>query len=181
MDRDSKSAFRKIGTIVKAHGLKGEVLVDPDVDLPQLLGEQKLFYIKNKRDDLEPGRIERSYLANKKGRPSFFVKFESVDDRSLAERLIRHSIQVTADLYEQMMLPEEEVPGDELIGYVVVDDEAGESGEVVDVLENPAHLILHIASEKGPYMIPFVDEYVLSIDHDQAVIHCRNLQFLMEV
>ena len=181
MDRDFASAFQKIGTIVKAHGLKGEVLVSVEVDLPELLEQQNLFYTNNLRGDLEPRRVERSYLANKKSRPSFFVKFESVDDRAQAERLVRRSIHVTADLYEQMMLPDDTISGDELIGYTILDESNQKCGEVVDVLENPAHIILHVASKNGPYMVPFVDEYVLSVNDDQIVIYCRNLQPLMDV
>jgi 16S rRNA processing protein RimM len=181
MDRDFASAFQKVGTIVKAHGLKGEVLINVEVDLPELLEEQNLFYINNQRGDLEPRRVEKSYLANKKGRPSFFVKFESVDDRAQAERLVRRGIHVADNRYDQMMLPDSDMPGDELIGYVILDENDRNCGEVVDVLESPAHLILHIASDGGPYMIPYVDEYIMSVDDDQVMIHCRNLQPLMEI
>ena len=181
MDRDIQSAFQKVGTIVKAHGLKGEVLIDTEVDLPEILEKQQLFYVNNQRGDLEPKRVEKSWLANKQGRPSFFVKFESVDDRAQAERLVRRGIHVTADLYELMMFSDDDMPGDELIGYVIIDENGRDCGEVVDVLENPAHPILHIASDDGPYMIPYVDEYILSVDDDQSVIYCHNLQPLMEV
>lgn len=181
MDHDRTQAFRKIGTIVKVHGLKGEVLVDPEVDLPQLLEEQRLFYIKNRRDDLEPGRVERSYLANKKGRPTFFVKFESVDDRIHAENLVRCDLYVVAELYKYMMINNDDRSADDFVGYVVIDEGAAPCGEVIDVIKNPAHPILRISSDNGTYMIPFVDEYILSVDDDQAVIHGRNLKPLMEV
>jgi len=181
MDRDFQSAFHRIGTIVKAHGLKGEVLIDLEVDLPELLSEHKLFYINNYRGDLEPKRVEKSYLADKKGRPSFFVKFESVDDRVQAERLVRSDIHVSSDLYEKLMIPADDLPGDELIGCIVIDENEKSCGEVVDVIENPAHPILHVASEGGSFMIPFVDEYVLSVDDEEGIIHCCNLEPLMEV
>ncbi|HKI47187.1 MAG TPA: ribosome maturation factor RimM [Balneolales bacterium] len=181
MDRDFASTFQKAGTIVKAHGLKGEVLVNVEVDLPELLEKQTLFYINNLRGDLAPRRVEKSYLANKKGRPSFFVKFESVDDRAQAERLVRRGIHVADNLYDQMMSPDNDMPGDELIGYVILDENDRNCGEVVDVLESPAHPILHVTSDGGPYMIPYVDEYIISVDGDRVVIHCRNLQPLMEV
>ena len=181
MDREFQSAFQRIGTIVKAHGLKGEVLVDLEVDLPELLGEQKLFYVNNYRGDLEPRRVEKSYLADKRGRPSFFVKFESVDDRVKAERLVRSGIHVATDQYERLMLPDADYTGDELIGCIIIDESETRCGEVVDIIENPAHPILHVASEDGVYMIPFVDEYILSVDDEEGVIHCRNLKPLMEV
>ncbi len=182
MDRDFASTFQKVGIIVKAHGLKGEVLINVEVDLPELLEKQGLFYINNLRGDLEPRRVERSYLANKKGRPSFFVKFESVDDRAQAERLVRRGIHVADNLYDQMMFPDNDTTtGDELIGYVILDENDRNCGEVVDMLESPAHPILHVASDSGPYMIPYVDEYIVSVDDVRVVIHCRNLQPLMEV
>ncbi len=181
MDHDARAILRKIGTIVKVHGLKGELIIDPEVDIPELLTDQVLFYVDTPRGDMDPKRVENSYLVNKAGRFSFFVKFESVDDRSQAGRLLRHTLYVPLEQYDLMMEPADELSPDELVGYAVLDESGQMCGEVVDVANNPAHPILEIASENASYMIPLVDEYVESVDHDAAQIRCRNLQPLMEV
>ena len=67
-------------------------------------------------------------------------------------------------------LPELEPQDDPsiLVGLPVIDAHAGTLGEVTDVLVNPEQLTLVIGDDEGPerYMIPFVDEFVLTVGED---------------
>jgi len=53
---------------------------------------------------------------------------------------------------------------DDFVGYQVVRDDGSSEGEVVGIIDNPAHLLLEILGDEGSYFIPLVDEYVIKID-----------------
>lgn len=61
----------------------------------------------------------------------------------------------------------------ELEGLQVFDEAGAEVGTLVEVIANPAHEIYRIAGPKGEMLVPAVDEYVLSIDLEQARIVIR--------
>ena len=53
-------------------------------------------------------------------------------------------------------------------------------GTILDVMENPAHLILEVKYEGGVILIPFVDEFVESTHEQEKTISCINLDQLLE-
>src|SRR5690625_5722541 len=67
------------------HGLDGTVRVVPDRDdLSHLFSEGSLLYLKSRRGEVMPARIEKVRQEGG-GRPLFFVKFDRISDRTEAE------------------------------------------------------------------------------------------------
>lgn len=179
-ERDDR--LTEIGRIVKMHGLDGTVRVVPDRDdVSHLFSEGSLLYLKSRRGELMPARIENARQEGG-GRPLFFVKFDRISDRTEAESW-RDTAVYTAD-----ELPETDDLMDEMpdpTGYRVIDPE-GPSGEVADVMDNPAHPILevHLEKEEGLVdivLVPWVDEYVVSADPSTQTLTCRNLNQLIDI
>lgn len=177
--KTGKDSFLPVGSIVKAHGLNGEVVVDPVVVSPEQLEEHKLFYIRNQRGDWIPVSVESGRLRQKGFKTSFFVKFEQVADRNAAESMRG----------QQIYLPVGEVgtAGDDgsnpqsYIGYRVTSDHGDMYGEIVDVMNNPAHPILEVSGDLGRFMIPMVSAYIVEVDDEKHHIVGRNLEELMKV
>jgi len=179
-ERDDR--LTEIGRIVKMHGLDGTVRVVPDRDdLSHLFSEGSLLYLKSRRGEVMPARIEKVRQEGG-GRPLFFVKFDRFSDRTEAE-----SWRDTA-VYTVDELPETDDLTDEIpdpTGYRVIDPE-GPTGEVADVMDNPAHPILevHLEKEEGLFkivLVPWVDEYVVSADPSTQTLKCRNLNQLIDI
>jgi 16S rRNA processing protein RimM len=132
----------EIGRIGKAHGLRGEVVVEAISNRDERFQPGSVLYVSG-----EPRPIATSRLHQNR----WLVRFEGIDDRNAAEAL--RGIVVTGDALES--LPENEVWVHELIGATVY-DRAGEGtdlGTVVAVEANPAHDIL--VTEEG-VLIPIV-------------------------
>jgi 16S rRNA processing protein RimM len=53
---------------------------------------------------------------------------------------------------------------DYLIGYVVTDEADGEVGIIEEVIENPGQVLLSVAKDGKDVMIPFVEEFVVSVN-----------------
>jgi len=77
----------------------------------------------------------------------------------------------------ESLLDTDNLPLD-LTSFAIVSD--GQSiGEVEEMLENPAHPILQVVTDKQEQLlIPLVDEYVADIDEEAKQIQCTNLEQL---
>ena len=170
--------YQQVGHIARSHGVKGEVLILSDLKAPQLFDEIDLVHIQNARGDLVPARIESVRVQQKNNRLSFFVKFEHVDDRNEAESIKSFSVYVPREKLASIEESDETI---DLTSFQVMDDQDNKIGTVSGVIENPAHLILQVEAdeEEGKdLLIPFVDEYVVSVDQDSETIVCHNLEQL---
>lgn len=173
------SDFVTIGSVIKAHGLKGEIIVEPDVANPTELESIKLFYIANKRGDVEPYRVENSYVVEKNNRYSFFVKFVHLTERSHAEQLRNKEVMIPA--YEYENLEQFEFSYHECIEWEVVNEQGVHVGKVIDVMDNPAHELLEIQTKDSVILVPAVEAYVSEIDFENEQLTVNNLDDLKEI
>lgn len=179
MAQSAKNRFVEIGRIGKPRGLEGVVRFMPNEHfIDRLFDRNKLYYIKNVRSDLIPARIEHVYVESKRKKQSFFVKLDMIASRSDAESAMNRALFIEKKVLDDLGEPVQE--DDSLFGYSVYYD-GGEIGEVLDVMQNPAHTILEIKYDIGTLLIPLVDEYVENIDHDNAIVYCKNLDQLTEL
>jgi len=179
MAQSAKNRFVEIGRIGKPRGLEGVVRFVPNEHfIDSLFDRHKLYYIKNNRSDLIPARIENVYVESKRKQQSFFVKLDMITSRSDAESAMNRALFIEKKILDDLSEPVQK--DDALFGYSVHFD-GGEFGEVLDVMHNPAHAILEIKHGIGTLLIPLVDEYVENIDHENAIIYCKNLDQLTEL
>lgn len=154
-----------IGFISRAHGTSGDVVLDPLFESEDIYTSDHVFYLR-KNGQETPARIEKSRLVRKGDKLSFFVKFEHITDRTAAEQLKGSSVLLSSEF-----IPEEIEESDEdLIGYQVEDENGDVIGEVIDVLENPAHPLLQVKEPSGAFFIPLVEAYILGIDDEERIV-----------
>ncbi|HAC14579.1 MAG TPA: 16S rRNA processing protein RimM [Bacteroidetes bacterium] len=151
--------WTSIGFISRAHGLKGEVVLEPEFDDDELYSIDRIFYLGKIGRDPVPVRIGEIKLVQKGDQLSFFVKFEHIMDRSDAEKIKGLTLFLPSDEVEV-----DEYTEDDYVGYQVIREDGSPEGEVVGILDNPAHILLEILGDEGSYFIPLVDEYVSGID-----------------
>lgn len=168
--------YQRIGYVARSHGVKGMVLIISEINAPQLFDEIDLVHIQNARGDLIPARIESVRVQQKNNRLSFFVKFEHVSDRNQAEELKSLPVYIMQESAEALI---DEDGAIDYTSFEVLDEQSKNIGKITGVIENPAHLILEvITGDQQQLLVPFVDEYILSVDEDQKIIKCQNLDQL---
>jgi 16S rRNA processing protein RimM len=167
-----RSNWTSIGFISRIHGLKGEVVLEPEFE-EDLYSIDRVYYLGRPGLDPVPVRINSFKLVKKGDQQSFFVTIDHITDRTEAEKLKGLTVFLPSDDVEI-----EEDSEMDLTGYRIVDEETGiDHGEIVDVLENPAHTLLQIV-ENGSYFIPLVDEYVTGIDDQRRIIKVTGIEEL---
>ncbi len=175
------SRLHEIGRIGRARGLEGWVRLLPEISLTdRFLPENPVVYIKNDRSGFEPLRIEDFYTEEKRNQVSFFVKFDMITNRTDAEALRDKGL--FSDKFDPAAEtdPDSQQQDDEdLTGYEIrYDSEL--LGRVLDLFSNPAHGIIEVKTDSGVLLIPFVDEYIINVDHDKRIINCQNLDQLID-
>jgi 16S rRNA processing protein RimM len=130
----------EIGRIGKAHGLRGEVVVEAISNRDERFLPGSLLYVAGVPRAIATARLHQN---------RWLVRFEGIEDRTAAEAL--RGIVVTGDALES--LPENEVWVHELIGASISDRAGTDLGTIVAVEANPAHDIL--VTDEG-VLIPIV-------------------------
>ena len=116
-----------VGRIVNAHGIKGEVRVQPRDGDPYFLTEFKTFYIDGKPVPPTANHVHKSLV---------LMKFPGVDDMNAA---LTWKDKVLYIRREDAHLPEGEYFDDELLGVEVYDEATvALVGEIKQVETNPA-------------------------------------------
>ena len=175
MNQDANTpGFVQVGHVERSHGLEGEVKVFFDVEDPQAVEELKLVYLRNERGDFYPARIMDFRVEGKRNKISFFVQFDHVADRTDAEALKSKGIFLETEDAEPFIDAETE-SDDSLIDHEVYDEEES-IGLVIDVMNNPAHPILVVATTSGSRLIPYIDHFVKA--RRDGNIYCQNLDEL---
>ena len=145
-----------VGRIVNAHGIRGEVRVQPRDGDPYFLTEFKTFYIDGKPVTPTANHVHKSLV---------LMKFPGVDDMNAA---LTWKDKVLYIRREDAHLPEGEYFDDELLGVEVYDEATGTLlGEIKQVETYPASKVYTVKGEKE-YLVPAVkDAFIRSVDLDK--------------
>jgi 16S rRNA processing protein RimM len=174
----SENRLTEIARIGKVHGLDGTVRLQPDDDLEYVIEKNSVLFLQNRRGDLIPARVTDIRVEKKRNKRLFFVKFDRIADRTEAEQF--QDRPVFSDIIKSQT--DNDPEDSDITGFTII-DESGIVGTVSGVMDNPAHPIIeaaiHEIRETDKLLIPWVDEYVNSIDRKQKKVICHNLDQLI--
>lgn len=156
-----------VGAIVNAHGIRGEVKLNPVGFDPAFLAEFDRFSIGGKEMAVRSSRVHKSVL---------LLTLPGVEDMDAALALKGKTVEIYA---EDVELPEGEYFDVELEGCTVLDDATGqELGKLTRVLHYPAHKVYEVKGARE-YLIPAVPEvFIASVDIDGGVVRVHNMKGL---
>ena len=148
-----------VGRVGRAHGVRGEVVVDVRTDEP---AERFAVGVRLGTDPVAVGPL--TVAAVRPHQDRLLLQFDGVSDRSSAEGL--RGVLLTAEV----AVGDEPAGTDEfydhqLVGLRVRDQRGSAVGEVADVVHNPGHDLLVVRRrDGGEALVPFVAELVTEVD-----------------
>ena len=158
-----RSEFLEAGEIVTTHGVRGEVKILPWTDSVDFLRAFKTLYIGGRAY-----AVKRSF--SHKG--CMIAALEGVDDVNAAMALKGRTVCFArADAH----LPKGRFFLADVLGAKVVDENGGEIGELVDIIENPTQNVYVVKGERE-HLIPAVPEFVLDTDVENGVVTVRLIE-----
>ncbi len=179
MPRHSPSAPRQknggiilllCGKIVNTHGLRGEVKALAYVDSPDFFNSVKTLYAEEGRTlKLKSWRVSKGAV---------LLKFAGVDTVEEAEKL--KSMEIFAKKADLPPLPEGRFYIADILGMQVVTDGGRDLGKVVDVFKTGSNDVYTVRGEDGEFLIPVIDEVILSVDLAEKRILIKPLKGLLD-
>ncbi len=163
-----------IGRVIKSHGIRGEVVVEPTTDEPGIR-----FAVGEVLDGRQGGREHELTVATVRPHQNrLLIKFEEVPDRTAADSL--RGVRFFAAPLES--------DGDddgfydhELEGLRVIHD-GDDIGEVTGVIHGPAGEILEVELSGGKEtLIPFVHDIVPEVDLEAGTCTITPPEGLLEL
>lgn len=154
-----KLDYIKVGRIVNAHGIRGEVRVQPMGQDPAFLTEFDTFYLDGKAVRPTANHVHKSLV---------LMKLPGVDNMDAALAMKGKVLSIRR---EDAPLPQGEAFDDELIGLTVQDAATGAVlGELQEVMDYPAHKVYTVRGQRE-YLIPAVQgAFIQSLDLEAGIM-----------
>jgi 16S rRNA processing protein RimM len=161
--------YTLIGTVTRSHGLKGEFKVSTVSsfwELPETLEQYSRVALvatdgrMTELLDIETCRVQGKQV---------ILKLDSIDSKNEADLIASMGVLVSfEDLSEASGEPK--LQPHRLVGSPVFTTTGNLVGKLVDVRHTGGHPLLIITDGKEEYLVPLVDEIVVSIDEQRMVI-----------
>lgn len=149
--------YELVARVGKTHGLEGEVTAHPAGDLPFSVYEGLHVFV------VPPTLYGQRELVvssvDEAAGSAYYLRFENVDSIEDAEQIAGHFLLADSQDLDEYL------DDDYLIemGRSVIDERFGELGEIVEVLETPAHAVWVVHGAYGEVLIPVIDEVVIAL------------------
>lgn len=166
----------QLGQIVKAHGFKGELISQWDVDSPSVYKNiQELFVDVN-------GKLVRFEIEKLKLLEQNFalIKLKGIDDEELVNALIDNEIYLPLSYLPK--LSDTQFYFHEIINFKVIDKQKGDIGKIIRVLDMPQQAILEIIHESGKeILIPITDEIIKKVNRTEKQLLIEAPEGLIDI
>lgn len=164
-----------LGYVAKLHGFKGEVSLFLDVTNPEDYRTLDAVFI-DLNDHLTPFFVESLKIKNK---GFAAVKFEGVNDESMARKLLRKNIYLPDQILPE--LEGTEFYDHEIKGYKVFDSNYGEVGVLEQVVDFKVNPLFQIMNGEKEVLVPLIDGVVQKVDREKKELHITAPAGLIEL
>lgn len=167
----TRSQLRPVGEFLKPHGIKGEL--SATIETGVSLGADSCLVV-----DID-GLFVPFFVVStrRRGPEAILLTIDGINDDSEAKTLARKTIFMRADDPALAAIDEDDDNEDgfyasDLIGYKILDRTSDEIGIIEDIDDSTDNtlFIVRRPGEATEVMIPVADEFIESIDPDEATI-----------
>ena len=158
-----KRAYLECGKIINTHGFRGAVKLENRCDAPEILAGLKRIWFYEADGTYRPCRVLHASVQKQ----FVIATLEGVCDEESANKLRERLIYAAR---EDIPVPEGGNFIVDIIGLPVKDADTGELlGEVANIDTRGVRDLYVIKTEKGEFMVPAVDAFIIKVDTDDAV------------
>jgi 16S rRNA processing protein RimM len=153
---DGEPVYLVVGFLRRAHGIRGEMIMDLHTDFPERLRSGRKLLVG---EDHKPVTLA-SARPHAKG---MLVKFQGIETPEETAQFRNHWVYVKAS--EVPELPQGQIYQHELFGFSVVDEDDQPLGELVEIIETGANNVYVVRDGSGKeILLPAIPSVVLHLD-----------------
>ena len=149
-----------VGQVTAPFGIKGEVKVRPETDLPERFAQLREVRLEFPTGEERPARIRHARVVPQ----GVLITFDGCRDRPGAEALRGAWVKIKQSM--ALPLPEGSYYLHQLVGLRVVTEDGRELGEITEVLKYPANDV-YVTPQ---VMIPALQQVVRRIDLEEKLM-----------
>ena len=171
----NKEDYFLLGTLVKTHGVSGELIINLGNLNYKNIQEMESVFIEFD-GLLVPFFIEH---VTAKGTSAVAVKFDGIDVEDQASEFINCKVYSTSLL---------EMEGDSVLtyakslqGFQVVDQKLGNLGVIYEFLDVSNNPLFKIKKGQRELLLPVNDEFIIDVDEDKRIITVRTPEGLIDL
>jgi 16S rRNA processing protein RimM len=167
---DGEPVYLVVGFLRRAHGLRGEMIMDLHTDFPERLRSGRKLFVG---DEHKPMTLSGA-RPHAKG---MLVKFKGIETPEDAGLFRNQWVYVRAT--DVPALPEGKIYQHELFGFHVVDENDHPLGELVEIIETGANNVYVVRDESGKeILLPAIPSVILELDTDRRLMRVHLLEGL---
>ena len=167
---DGEPVYLAVGFLRRAHGVRGEIIMDLHTDFPERLRSGRKLFVGD----------EHKAMTLTGARPhakGMLVKFKGIETPEDAGQLRNQWVYVRAA--DVPSLPEGKLYQHELFGFGVVDEDGNRLGELVEIIETGANDVYVIKDESGKeLLLPAIPSVILETDPARRLMRVHLLEGL---
>jgi 16S rRNA processing protein RimM len=163
--------FVAVGRIARAHGIRGEVAVQPLTEVESRFSPGSVL-------GLEDGR-KLTVAASRPHQNRLLVRFKEIADRNAAEAL-RGEVLVVPASDSPTIADDDRFWVREIVGLEVVTGDGRVVGRIRDVLGNPANDVWVVDAGGRDVLIPAIRDVVVEVDRDAGRVVINELPGLLD-
>lgn len=176
METIPKADCTQIGFIRKTHGVHGELILEYEPEYEISFDEAERFFVELE-GLLVPFFISENGFRFKSSK-SAILKFDWVDTEDYARRLLGKTVWLFKD---EVIYEEDETTISRFADFILEDKKLGPIGKIKSVEDFSGNLVLNVDYKGYEVLIPFNDDFLVSIDEEQKVLKLNLPQGLIDV
>jgi 16S rRNA processing protein RimM len=175
MDTIDINKCTKIGSLLKTHGINGELVLLFESGFDLTLESVEFVFL-----EIEGGAVPFHISPDSlrfRGKESANIKFDDIDSQEKAKKLVHCNILV----FDKDIVTGEESQSDSLNGYSVFDKMHGLLGKVIDVDNFSGNNVITVLFNSNEVMIPISGDILDRTDHKKRELHIVCPEGLLDI
>ncbi len=166
--------YFKIGKLVAAFGLKGELILQHNLGKKTSLKGLTAIFVEERKSSFIPWFIETTKI---KSEEDIYLKLQDVNTREAAIKLTQKEVWLTEEDFKKFAAKSSPI---NLLGYDII--EGGEIlGKILEVMEQPHQILCRIEINSKEALIPLHQDTLIKIDNKKKEVSVSLPEGLLEI
>lgn len=166
--------YFKIGKLVGAFGLKGELILQHNLGKKSSLKGLTAFFVEERKTSFIPWFIESTRI---KTEEEIYIKLQDINTREAAVKLTQKEVWVTEADFKKFSSKSSPI---NLLGYEVIENEKS-LGKILEVIEQPHQILCRIEIDGKEAFIPLHEDTIIKIDKKKSQVIVELPEGLLEI
>ena len=169
-----ESKYLKIGKLVAAVGLKGELILKHSLGKKTSLKGLQTIFIEDRKESFLPWFIESVKI---KTPEENYLKLENIETREAATKLVQKEVWITETDFNRYSAKSSPL---NLLGFIVIDN-GKQLGEILELIEQPHQMLCRIEIDSKEVLIPLNESTLKKVDKKNRQVLVTLPEGLLEI